>query len=303
MNNKNENTKMRKKSKVFKIIKFTAAAVAFGLIAGVVFQGYYTVSWLKETKIDINNNSTNLPLSQLNDTGNSDTIISTNTSSNADIMDVSDIVTNTMPSIVAINSKITNISYDYFGRQYQQVGQGSGTGIIIGQNDSSLLIVTNNHVINGATSIEIVFSDETTATAIVKGAYSNADLAVLTVDFNELSAKTVSTIKVASLGNSDEMQPGEMVIAIGNALGYGQSVTVGYVSAASREVTFDNKTMTLLQTDAAINPGNSGGALLNLKGQVIGINSVKFASDNVEGMGYAIPISDALPMINDLIKS
>jgi serine protease Do len=207
-----------------------------------------------------------------------------------------------MPSIVAINSKATMTTQDFFGREFSQESEGSGSGIIISQNGSELLIVTNNHVVEGATAIEIVFSDETKASATVKGSESNADLAVLTVDISSLSKETASTIKVATLGNSGEMVPGEMVIAIGNALGYGQSVTVGYVSAVNREVTIDNQTMTLLQTDAAINPGNSGGALINTSGQVIGINSVKFASEDVEGMGYAIPISDAVPMINELMN-
>ncbi|HWT26588.1 MAG TPA: trypsin-like peptidase domain-containing protein, partial [Mobilitalea sp.] len=186
--------------------------------------------------------------------------------------------------------------------QVSQPAQDSGSGIIIGQNDSQILIVTNNHVIQDSTDVEVTFSDNTTAKATIKGADANTDLAVLSINKKELSDKTASTIKIATLGDSNNVKPGEMAIAIGNALGYGQSVTVGYISALNREVTISNNTMKLLQTDAAINPGNSGGALLNTAGQVIGINSVKYASSDVEGMGYAIPISTAIPMINELMN-
>lgn len=294
--------KPKKKRRFAGVLKLTASAVVFGLIAGVVFQAYYMVAWPDKISQD-GNNDNSLQITEVTQgTGKADTIKTANGSSDQVVTDVSDVVANVMPSIVAINSTATVSQYDFFGREYAQESQGSGSGIIIGQNGSQLLIVTNNHVIEGASAIEIVFSDETKAAATIKGAEANADLAVLSVDMNSLSQETASAIKVATLGNSDDMVPGEMVIAIGNALGYGQSVTVGYVSAVNREVTIDNQKMTLLQTDAAINPGNSGGALINTAGEVIGINSVKFASEEVEGMGYSIPISDAVPMINELMN-
>lgn len=296
-------SKPKKKRKLFGVFKLTVAAVAFGLIAGVVFQGYYMVAWPESSKgSDISKND-NLQITEVTqDSKSGDTIVPTSTSKDSVITDVSDVVANVMPSIVAINSAATITNYDFFGRGYNEDVQGSGSGIIIGQNGSEILIVTNNHVIQDATSIEIVFADETTATAVVKGADANADLAVLSVDLDQLTDETAGAIKVATLGDSNAAKAGEMAIAIGNALGYGQSVTVGYISAVNREVTIEDQTMTLLQTDAAINPGNSGGALINSTGQVIGINSVKFASEEVEGMGYAIPISSALPMINELMN-
>ena len=165
------------------------------------------------------------------------------------------------------------------------------------------MIVTNNHVIAEAEEIEIVFVDESKAESHSKGSDARSDLAILEVAINDLSKETLNTIKVARLGDSNKLKAGEMVIAIGNALGYGQSVTVGYVSALDREIEIQGIKMKLLQTDAAINPGNSGGALININGEVIGINSVKFEDILVEGMGYAIPISDAIPMINLLMNN
>lgn len=290
--------KPRKKRRVLGALGFTAAAVVFGLIAGATFQGYYMLTQPKAS----DDKDTNLVAEVSDTTGDSEEIVPTSTSVGAVVTDVSDVVAKVMPAIVAINSTANITSYDFFGREFSEQQQGSGSGIIIGQNDSEILIVTNNHVIDGAETVEIVFADETTATATRKGSDANADLAVVAVKMNEITEDTAASIKVASLGNSDNVQPGEIAIAIGNALGYGQSVTVGYISAVNREVTLDNQTMTLLQTDAAINPGNSGGALLNEKGEVIGINSVKYASEEVEGMGYAIPISSAIPMINELIN-
>jgi serine protease Do len=293
-----EEKKPRKKRRFLKVFMFTAAAVVFGLIAGGTFQIYYLVTHPKDTAREDSIQVTEV--SQTNNNG--DTITPPVVSTDGVVTDVSDVVEKAMPSIVAINSTADITSYDFFGREYIQQSQGSGSGIIIGQNGSDLLIATNNHVINGAKSVEIIFVDDTTASATVKGADVNSDLAVLSVDMSGLSEKTAAAIKVASLGSSEDVKPGEMAIAIGNALGYGQSVTVGYISAVDREVDIEGQKMTLLQTDAAINPGNSGGALLNAAGQVIGINSVKYASTDVEGMGYAIPISSAVPMINELMN-
>lgn len=291
-----------KKKHHFVFFKLTAAAVAFGLIAGVVFQGYYFVTKPDSSIENLNNNPVQIAEVK-DDTGtDNSTIVPTSYSSDTVVTDVSDVVENVMPSIVAINSSATVSNYDFFGRQFNEPVQGSGSGIIISQKGSQILIVTNNHVIEGAQTVEIVFADEKTAEATIKGTDANADIAVLSVDTADLSAETAAAIKVATLGDSNKVKAGEMAIAIGNALGYGQSVTVGYISAVNRSVTIGDVDMTLLQTDAAINPGNSGGALINTSGQVIGINSVKYASTDVEGIGYAIPISNAVPMINELMN-
>lgn len=292
--------KPKKKRRFATALILTTAAVLFGVISGAAFQGYnYLTRPKNDTNVEISKDDGNVQITESEDDL---TIVPTKVSSDEVITDVSDVVTKVMPSIVAINSSAVYTSYDFFGRQFNEPIEGSGSGIIIGQNGSEILIVTNNHVIEGAQQVEIVFSDETTAQAVVKGAEPKSDLAVLSVRLDDLKEETMDTIKVATLGNSEEVQPGQMAIAIGNALGYGQSVTVGYISAVNRDVSIENTSMTLIQTDAAINPGNSGGALINAAGEVVGINSVKYASQEVEGMGYAIPISDAIPMINELMN-
>ncbi len=291
-----------KKRKRLGAIKLIAAAAVFGTIAGASFQGFNYITQPKDTVAEDNGSNSNLKVTEVAQSSeDKETVINTN-ATGAVVTDVSDVVEKVMPSIVAINSTVSQTTYDFFGREYTQESQGSGSGIIIGKNGSELLIVTNNHVVEGATTVEIVFVDDSTTTAVIKGSDSGSDLAVLSVDLDSLKEETVNTIKVATLGNSDDVKAGEMSIAIGNALGYGQSVTVGYISAVNRKVTIDDQTMTLIQTDAAINPGNSGGALLNSSGELIGINSVKYASEEVEGMGYAIPISSAIPMINELMN-
>lgn len=216
--------------------------------------------------------------------------------------DVSTIVENAMPFIVSIRSEIILATHDIFGRRSERTAIGAGSGIIIGQNNKELMIVTNEHVISDAARIFVVLDDGTECVAELKGSDINSDIAVLTIRLTELTKETKAHIRVAVLGNSDALQTGAMTIAIGNALGYGQSTTVGYVSAVNRSVTIDNVERSLIQTDAAINPGNSGGALLNVRGEVVGINSVKYASEEVEGIGYAIPITDAIPIINDLMN-
>lgn len=215
------------------------------------------------------------------------------------IFDLSPIVKKAMPSIVAITSTVTTTYYNFFGA-YDQDSEGSGSGVIFDKTEEELLIMTNNHVVTEAKDIQITFEDGAIVGGTLKGTDSSADLAVVGVKLADLEAETKEIIRVAELGDSDEMQVGQMVLAIGNALGYGQALTVGYVSAKERELYVDNRLMTLLQTDAAINPGNSGGALLNTDGEVIGINSVKLSSEAVEGMGYAIPITTALPILEDL---
>ena len=212
----------------------------------------------------------------------------------AGVTDVSGIVENVMPSIVSITE--TSMQKSIFG---EYPSEGAGSGFIVKQDDKELLIVTNNHVVSGAESITVKFIDDSTAKATVKGTDSTADLAVITVKLSDLKEETKGKIKIATLGHSDDVKVGQMAIAIGNALGYGQSVTVGYISA--KDGSSSNK-MVLLQTDAAINPGNSGGALLDVNGNVIGINSVKYADTKVEGIGYAIPMSDAIPIINELMQ-
>lgn len=290
------NNKKRKKHKKHffgrggSFAKLIASALVFGLVAGAAFQGfnfvYYKVNPSASSGGTIQNTSTL--------TVSSDTLSTTT--------DLSSMVENVMPSVVSITSIVEQqVQYGLWGSTTQE-STGAGSGIIIGQNDSELLIVTNYHVIEDAKSLSVGFIDKTDASATVKGYDSDADLAVVSVALDSLSSDTKNAVKIATLGKSSALKVGEPAIAIGNALGYGQSVTAGYVSALEREVALTDKTMTLLQTDAAINPGNSGGALLNIKGEVIGINTVKYSDTTVEGMGYAIPIDTAAPIIEALMN-
>lgn len=215
--------------------------------------------------------------------------------------DITDVVREVMPSMVSIGNEYRE-EYSYFGQTFAKDGQAAGSGIIVGKNDTELLVATNYHVIEKATRLTTTFIDNEEAEAQLKGFDASMDLAVLAVPLSELKPETLDSVKIANLGDSDSLTLGESVIAIGNALGYGQSVTDGIVSALEREVKLENGiTGTFIQTNAAINPGNSGGALLNLHGDVIGINSNKIGGDVVEGMGYAIPISAAKPIIAELM--
>ncbi len=243
---------------------------------------------------------------------NSATPTTTVANSSSDIYDVSDIVTNCMPSVVSITNVGTMEFRTFFGT-YEQESQSSGSGIIIGRNDTEILIVTNNHVVSGANEISVYFNSDGEAadednviSAKVKGTDPGKDLAVIAVKVSDIPQETLDIIKIATVGDSGTLEIGEPVVAIGNAYGYGLSVTSGIVSALNREVSVEADGMTitnrLIQTDAAINPGNSGGALLNSKGELIGINSVKFISEDVEGMGYALPISDVESIIGDLMN-
>ncbi len=245
-------------------------------------------------------------------TGGSATPTTTVANNSSDVYDVSDIVQNCMPSVVSITNVGTTEFRTFFGT-YEQESQSSGSGIIIGRNDTEILIVTNNHVVSGAKEISVYFNSDGEAAdednvipAKVKGTDPGKDLAVIAVLTEDIPAETQDMIRIAAVGDSSSMEVGEPVVAIGNAYGYGLSVTSGIVSALNREVsvTSEGRTITnrLIQTDAAINPGNSGGALLNSKGELIGINSVKFISEDVEGMGYAIPISDVESIIGDLMN-
>lgn len=296
-----------------KIVKLVAGAVIFGMLSGAVFQGTnYVASRYGNTNQVTERQDEGLSV------GTSG-ITRTSTDSGNEIAGVSDVAENVLPSIVAIDVKVVYEQRDFFGRTYQSQGEGSGSGIIIKEDSDNIYIVTNNHVVEDSVEVVITFNDKTTANATVIGTDEASDLAVVKVPKSDLKDGTLSKIKVASLADSNETKVGEQAIAIGNALGYGTSVTVGYVSAKEREIETENEdgnspsqsqnnsdsssgTMKLIQTDAAINPGNSGGALVNASGQVIGINSSKFASYEVEGIGFAIPISDAVPIIEKLIS-
>lgn len=278
--------------------KMVAYGAVFGLIAAVCFFGLNSIFNVIRGK---NSSDT-----QVGSTTSNPVQVTTVSGGAAGVSDVSGIVENVMPAIVAITEKSTQTSY--FGQSYSS--QGAGSGFIVKQDNDQLLIVTNNHVVADADDITVQFNDGESVEATVKGTSESNDLAVLTVSMSKLKDSTKKSIKVASLGSSDDVKVGQMVIAIGNALGYGQSVTVGYVSAKDREVSAQDSstgkktTQVLMQTDAAINPGNSGGALIDTNGNVIGINSSKYFSygnNNVEGMGYAIPMSSAVSVINDLM--
>ena len=313
-----DSTKKKKKRK----FPLAVAAVCLSLIisggsfyAGAVYNANSTTTGTSETAVKKTGKETSSKGEQTTSsvTPTAATTLNINNEGTEVTSAVTEVVENVMPSMVAINTMSeTTMSYynpyyyyfygdDYSGGTYQV--SGSGSGIIIAQNDTELLIATNNHVIEDADSIAVEFIDNESYDATVKGTSSDNDLAVIAVNISDISADTLSKIKVAPLGNSDTLKLGEPAIAIGNSLGYGQSVTVGYISALNREIHISDKTMTLIQTDAAINPGNSGGALLNIKGEVIGINSAKYSDTDVEGTGYAIPISKAEPIINELISS
>ena len=217
--------------------------------------------------------------------------------------DISDVVEDVMPAMVSIVNNYTQTGTTFWGQQYSQQGAASGSGIIVAENENELLIVSNNHVVQGMDSLDVTFIDGSVAQAHIKGTDADMDLAVISVKLEDVSEETRKAITIAAMGDSDSLKLGTPVIAIGNALGYGQSVTNGIISALNREMTLDDgSTGTFIQTNAAINPGNSGGALLNINGEVIGINSNKIAATQVEGMNYAIPISSASPIIADLLE-
>ena len=273
-----------------KVALVVGAAVLFGAVGGVTMQGtsYLTGKLLgKNTKSTVGTTKT---VSNAKLTTSTSTVTS----------DVSDIVENTLPSIVSITNMSVQEVQNFFGGISQQESESAGSGIIISQNDSELLVVTNNHVVEGSDTLTVTFNDGNSVEAQIKGTDSARDLAVVAVPLDKISDDTMNAIKVATLGDSDSLKVGEPAIAIGNALGYGQSVTTGIVSATGRTIDgFDGE---YIQTDAAINPGNSGGALLNANGEVIGINSAKINSSAVEGMGFAIPISDASDVIQNLMN-
>lgn len=287
---KDPKTSKPKKGYTKKVAVVVGAAVLFGAVGGVTMQG---TSYLTGKLLGNNTKST---VSTTKTVSNAKLTTSTSTVTS----DVSDIVENTLPSIVSITNMSVQEVQNFFGGTSQQESESAGSGIIISQNDSELLVVTNNHVVEGSDTLTVTFNDGNSVEAQIKGTDSARDLAVVAVPLDQISDDTMNAIKVATLGDSDSLKVGEPAIAIGNALGYGQSVTTGIISATGRTIDgFDGE---YIQTDAAINPGNSGGALLNANGEVIGINSAKINSSAVEGMGFAIPISDASDVIQNLMN-
>ena len=305
-NNHSQNKKSGKNKHFF--MKVIVAGLCFGIVAGSVMLGMNYAG----SKLLTDGSSSPSSSSSSTEKKNSTSLKTSEGGVINTTYDVASVANNVMPSMVSINMKATktvenpydqffNFGYGY-GNNYEQEVQGSGSGIIVSESDSELMIVTNNHVVEEADEINVIFFDESSYSATVKGTDADHDLAVVAVKISDLTEETKKAIKVATLGDSDSLQLGQPAIAIGNALGYGQSVTVGYISALDREVQTTDNTMNLIQTDAAINPGNSGGALLDMSGNVIGINSAKYADTDVEGMGYAIPISVAKPIIEDLMN-
>lgn len=286
-----------------KVLLAASLGLFFGLCAGV---GFYAVN--EATSAGQKENTVDAAAQGINSSGSQENMAANmNTEKRAITMvdsDITSVVKEVMPAMVSIGNEYREV-YSYFGQTFSQEAKGAGSGIIVGENDTELLVVTNYHVIEDADRLTVTFIDNTEAEAQLKGSNAGMDLAVLAVPLSELSEETRSKVVIAELGDSDSLTLGEPVIAIGNALGYGQSVTNGIVSAMDREIVLSNgQTGTFIQTNAAINPGNSGGALLNVEGKVIGINSNKLSSDAnimIEGMGYAIPISAAKPIIAELM--
>ncbi|MCI8489114.1 MAG: trypsin-like serine protease [Lachnospiraceae bacterium] len=285
-----------------KITKCAALALVFGVVGGTAFSGvnYFLGSHFSGA------DTTALEAESSRDTMQ---IQPTSTVTNVISKDISNIVEEAMPSVVAITGMTQQEIRSFFGQGQTIESESSGSGVVVNQNEEYLYIATNNHVVEQTDALTVQFSDGSTAPATIRGTDPSDDLAVIQVALSDLTEETLNTVKVASIGNSDELSVGEPAIAIGNALGYGQSVTTGVISALGKEVTFQNESTgeavisRLIQTDAAINPGNSGGALLNAEGKLIGINSSKYADTEVEGMGFAIPISTAQPILEDLIAN
>lgn len=299
------------------LVKTVAIALVFGLVSGATGSMVLSYNGVDFGAFSDENNKTPEAIPEKNDGTDTDEekvptggLQQTNTDvqTTVAVMDVSDIVNNVMPSVVAI-SNIGEVKYQgIWGQSYTQETESAGTGFLVEQDDTYIYIASNNHVVADAKELTVQFSDGTTAKAEIKGTVASKDLAVIKVALSDISAETRSVIRIASLGDSTELEAGEPAIAIGNALGYGQSVTTGVISALGRSVSVQDSSTgvmvvnnNLIQTDAAINPGNSGGALLNIKGEVIGINSVKYADTDVEGIGYAIPINDAMLIIDKMI--
>ena len=328
MNKDNRNDKIRKIAK--KGLTLSLCAVLAGGLAAGSFEGVNKLAgWSGATTVEAASNKDETTLtyakSEKKDSDASDSKSDTGKDTGSTAkgnLDVSEIASEALPSIVSITTKSVQEVQNYFGmygmygyapQQQEQEVEGSGSGIIVGKNDDELLIATNYHVVEGADTLSVAFTDGNAVEASVKGFDEERDLAVVSVSLDDVKDDTMDAISIAKIGSSDDLKVGEQVIAIGNALGYGQSVTTGIVSAKNRRMDSDNNTVTdgsddssdgvnLIQTDAAINPGNSGGALLNMEGEVVGINSAKLASTEVEGMGYAIAISDVTDILQNLMN-
>ena len=328
MNKDNRNDKIRKIAK--KGLTLSLCAVLAGGLAAGSFEGVNKLAgWSGATTVEAASNKDETTLTYAKsekkdaDTSDSKSDTGKDTGSTAKgSLDVSEIASEALPSIVSITTKSVQEVQNYFGmygmygyapQQQEQEVEGSGSGIIVGKNDDELLIATNYHVVEGADTLSVAFADGNAVEASVKGFDEERDLAVVSVSLDDIEDDTMDAISIANIGSSDDLKVGEQVVAIGNALGYGQSVTTGIVSAKNRRMDSDNNTVTdgsddssdgvnLIQTDAAINPGNSGGALLNMEGEVVGINSAKLASTEVEGMGYAIAISDVTDILQNLMN-
>ena len=328
MNKDNRNDKIRKIAK--KGLTFSLCAVLAGGLAAGSFEGVNKLAgWSGATTVEAASNKDETTLtyakSEKKDADASDSKSDTGKDTGSTAkgnLDVSEIASEALPSIVSITTKSVQEVQNYFGmygmygyapQQQEQEVEGSGSGIIVGKNDDELLIATNYHVVEGADTLSVAFTDGNAVEASVKGFDEERDLAVVSVSLDDVEDDTMDAISIANIGSSDDLKVGEQVVAIGNALGYGQSVTTGIVSAKNRRMDSDNNTVTdgsddssdgvnLIQTDAAINPGNSGGALLNMEGEVVGINSAKLASTEVEGMGYAIAISDVTDILQNLMN-
>ena len=296
-----------------KVLTTIGLAVLFGVVAGGIIIGSNVIV-NKEIKNE-QKTEYQLPTTELPQQGNADGDSNSAAESGSGAAEevsagttgeytVAQVAKSCMPSVVSITNASVKTVQDFFGGVQQYPSESSGSGIIVGQNDSEILVATNNHVVADADTITVAFDDDAVYEAQVKGTDSDNDLAVVAVKISDMSEDTLKSIKVVSIGNSDNLEIGEQVVAIGNALGYGQSVTSGWISAVDREVTDEEGKTTgkLIQTDAAINPGNSGGALLNMQGELIGINSAKAAATEVEGMGYAIPVSVAQPILDELMN-
>lgn len=287
---------VQKKKKKLGFLKLTAAALVFGAVSGGAFFGV--------NKLLGGNSNNSGSGTEVSSSAKADAVLAqpvSDISGTAGSMnyDVAKIAADVQPSIVSITTTVTT-TYQYYFQEFEQESTGAGSGIIIGKNDEQLYIATNYHVIEGATEINVGFCDGEIVKARIKGYDATNDIAVVTVDFKDLKDSTASAIKIAAIGDSDDLVVGEPVIAIGNALGYGQSVTVGYISALDRQI--QGGSGSYIQTDAAINPGNSGGALINSSGQVIGVNSIKYVDSKVEGMGFSIPSNRAMSIIENIIE-
>ncbi|MBQ9828433.1 MAG: trypsin-like peptidase domain-containing protein [Lachnospiraceae bacterium] len=290
----------KKKSGFSRLLaKCAALAVVFGLVAGLVFQGVNAVAGGNRGG-DTAQNTVESGTAQQKVEESTGTAVPVVTMQESTL---EALVEEAMPSIVAVNVVVRSTTQDFLGRTYSGESKGAGSGIIIGEEDGRLYILTNHHVIKNAKQVSVTFADDTAVDAYIAGYKEDEDIAVIVVDMLDVTDETRKAIKTAAIGDSDTIKPGATAVAIGNALGYGQSVTLGIISAVDREVKMTDGSMTLIQTDAAINPGNSGGALLNSRGEVIGVNSAKYSDTSVEGMGFAIPINKAMEIARKIIDN